>query len=55
VIQELKEASPKWLQLDEPMLVLDPWAFELEAFMKAFFLPWSRPWWCEAAFGDLFC
>ncbi|CAK9234173.1 unnamed protein product [Sphagnum troendelagicum] len=45
VIRELKEPSPKWLQLDEPMLVLDPWAFELEAFKKAFFLPWNRPWW----------
>ncbi|CAM6042279.1 unnamed protein product [Sphagnum compactum] len=45
VIRELKEASPKWVQLEEPMLVLDPWASELEAFKKAFFLPWSRPWW----------
>ncbi len=55
MIRELKEARPKWVQPDEPMLVLDLEASELEAFKKVFFLPWSRPWWCEAAFGDLFC
>jgi hypothetical protein len=55
VIRELKEAGPKWVPRDEPLLVLDLEASELEAFKKAFFIPWSRPWWCEATFGDLFC
>ncbi|KAH9540165.1 hypothetical protein CY35_15G096700 [Sphagnum magellanicum] len=36
VIRELKEAGAKWVQLDEPILVLDLEASKLEAFKKAY-------------------
>ncbi|CAK9223972.1 unnamed protein product [Sphagnum troendelagicum] len=36
VIGELKEAGAKWVQLDEPSLVLDLEASQLEAFKKAY-------------------
>ncbi len=35
-IGELKEAGAKWVQLDEPALVLDLEASKLEAFKKAY-------------------
>ncbi len=36
MIRELKEAGAKWVQLDEPILVLDLEASKLEAFKKAY-------------------
>ncbi|CAK9207051.1 unnamed protein product [Sphagnum troendelagicum] len=36
VIRELKKAGAKWVQLDEPILVLDLEASKLEAFKKAY-------------------
>ncbi len=36
MIGELKEAGAKWVQLDEPSLVLEFEASQLEAFKKAY-------------------